>query len=149
MKKFLAGILMVCALLMAFTSPAEENDYAVYLASDLSLSGTANTGTVVNTEYAVMEVFSIGCAITDTNSLVATNTITLKLVPYGQTAAYKVPGCPAQVEGSEAVTAISTNTVPVYLYRGDALQVIQSLANGTNALPNISASYHIKTGAKR
>jgi hypothetical protein len=151
MKKSLFVPMLVCAVLMLLAAPtyAAENDYHVYAAENLTLSGTSATGTVVNADYAVMEIFSIASSITDTNAVTATNTIALKIVPANETTAYTIPGCPAQVEGSESMTAISTNAVPVYLYKGDTLQVIQTLASGTNALPNISADYHIKYGAKR
>lgn len=150
MKKFLTGILMVPVLMMlSVPVQSAENDYHVYGATNFTLSGTSATGTVVNNDYAVMELFSIGCLISDTNTVTVTNAITLKIIPAGETSAYAVPGCPAQVEGSEATTALSTNVIPVYLYKGDTLQVIQTLASGTNALPNISAGYHIKAGAKR
>lgn len=150
MRKWMLMVVSVVALMLAVAPlQAVENDYSVYSTTNFTLTGLTGTGTVENVSYAVLEVFSVGCSITDTNAMVATNSIVLKIIPSGETTAFTIPGCAAQVEGSESMTPISTNAVPVYLYKGDTLQVIQTLVSGTNAMANIAAEYTVKTGAKR
>jgi hypothetical protein len=148
MRKYMAGGILAMVM-FALSGLTAENDYHVYAATNLSISGVSATGTVVNTDFAVMEVFSIGSQIRGTSGKTATNTIVLKILPYGTTNVYTIPGVAAQVEGSETTTALSTNVIPVYLYAGDTLRVIQTLASGTNALAAVAVDYHIKTGAKR
>jgi hypothetical protein len=147
MKKWIVGLIAVllCALSV---SAVDVGSYDGFVSTNFTLSGTAATGTVVNADYAVQEIYFVGSSITDTNTVTATNTVTMKILPAGASTSIPVRGYSAQVEGAEAGGAPSTNGT-VTLLKGDTLYVIQSLASGTNALTGISSDYLLQSGVRK